>query len=138
MIIKTYGNFFTFSLEQSEAGKPGTLNYTFPDGYSYTMIMVNTSNNNFVVKAPNSGKTLTNNTLYIFPVVNSKSPNTITLSWNTSSVVNDGLNIYIFKFGGIPDSHYFDKAFDPILITTNDENNHAVEYNMIPSTQFER
>lgn len=30
------------------------------------------------------------------------------------------------------------KAFEPIIVTTNDENNHAVEYNMIPSTQYER
>lgn len=30
------------------------------------------------------------------------------------------------------DDHYFDKAFDPILVTGDDGN----EYNVIPSDQF--
>lgn len=38
----------------------------------------------------------------------------------------------ITKFGQLPDSHYFDKAFEPILVTGDDGN----EYNVIPSDQF--
>lgn len=40
--------------------------------------------------------------------------------------------ITIVKFGQIPDSHYFDAAFEPILVTGDDGN----EYNVIPSDQF--
>lgn len=32
----------------------------------------------------------------------------------------------------LPDTHYFDKAFEPILVTGADGN----EYNVIPSDQF--
>lgn len=32
----------------------------------------------------------------------------------------------------LPDAHYFDRAFDPILVTGDDGN----EYNVIPSDQF--
>lgn len=32
----------------------------------------------------------------------------------------------------LPDAHYFDKAFEPILVTGDDGN----EYNVIPSDQF--
>lgn len=38
----------------------------------------------------------------------------------------------IEKFGQIPDTHYFDKAFERILVTGDDGN----EYNVIPSDQF--
>lgn len=42
------------------------------------------------------------------------------------------LRILIFKFGQIPDPHYFDAAFKPILVTGDD----GKEYNVIPSDQF--
>lgn len=38
----------------------------------------------------------------------------------------------IEKFGQIPDAHYFDKAFDPILVVGDDGN----KYKVIPSDQF--
>ena len=44
----------------------------------------------------------------------------------------DIANIVIEKFGPIPDSHYFDNAFEPILVTGDD----GKEYNVIPSDQF--
>lgn len=47
----------------------------------------------------------------------------------TSSV--NGCNIVIY-FGQIPDPHYFDKAFEPILVTGDDGN----KYKVIPSDQF--
>lgn len=40
--------------------------------------------------------------------------------------------------GNIPDPHYFDKGFEPILVKTKDENGDEIEYNMIPSTQYAR
>ena len=42
------------------------------------------------------------------------------------------IRLSIEKFGQIPDTHYFDKAFDPILVVGDDGN----EYNVIPSDQF--
>lgn len=42
------------------------------------------------------------------------------------------IRILIEKFGQIPDSHYFDKTFEPILVTGDDGN----KYNVIPSDQF--
>lgn len=38
----------------------------------------------------------------------------------------------IEKFGQIPDIHYFDTAFEPILVKGDD----GKEYNVIPSDQF--
>lgn len=63
--------------------------------------------------------------------VNSKSPCTLlpVVSDNTKSAY---ARILIMKFGQIPDAHYFDKAFEPILVV-GDEGN---EYNVIPSDQF--
>lgn len=42
------------------------------------------------------------------------------------------IRILIEKFGQIPDAHYFDNAFEQILVTGEDGN----EYNVIPSDQF--
>lgn len=42
------------------------------------------------------------------------------------------VRILIEKFGQIPDTHYFDTTFKPILVTGDD----GKEYNMIPSDQF--
>lgn len=44
------------------------------------------------------------------------------------------MNLYavIEKFGQIADIHYFDKAFEPILVVGDD----GKEYNVIPSDQF--
>lgn len=66
-----------------------------------------------------------------FPPVNSKSPCILhpVVSDNTKSAY---VRILIMKFGQIPDAHYFDKAFEPILVV-GDEGN---EYNVIPSDQF--
>lgn len=66
-----------------------------------------------------------------FPVVNSKSPSILPLLIKDISRKAD-IRLSIEKFGQIPDIHYFDKAFDPILVTGDDGN----EYNVIPSDQF--
>ena len=42
------------------------------------------------------------------------------------------IRLSIEKFGQIPDPHYFDKAFEPILVTGEDGKEHKV----IPSDQF--
>lgn len=66
-----------------------------------------------------------------FPPVNSKSPCTLhpVITDNTKSAY---IRILIMKFGQIPDPHYFNGPFKPILVTGDDGN----EYNVIPSDQF--
>lgn len=105
-----------------------SVNYTLPDGYSYKKILVNSY--------ANIGKILTNvqahpNSEFDFPVVNGMSPCTlnITIVDNTK---NAFLILLIIEFGQKPDIHYFDKAFEPILVTGKD----GEEYHMIPSDQF--
>lgn len=66
-----------------------------------------------------------------FPVVNGKSPSIIPLLIKDTSKTAD-IRLSIEKFGQIPDPHYFDKAFEPILVTGDDGN----EYKVIPSDQF--
>lgn len=68
-----------------------------------------------------------------FPVVNGKSPSILPLLIKDVSKRAD-IRLSIEKFGQIPDIHYFDKAFDPILVTGDDGN----EYNVIPSDQFNK
>lgn len=102
--------------------------YTMPDGYSYETFLLSGSQNinyiNPLCKA-NTGVT------YHFPPVRSKSPTTLMLLKNDPKA-EASVIITIVKFGQIPDSHYFDRAFEPILITGDDGN----EYNVIPSDQF--
>lgn len=98
------------------------------DGYSFDTIAVIGATNvteictgiNFVLGSPMR-----------FPPVNSKSPCTLQplVQDNTKSAY---VRILIMKFGQIPDAHYFDKAFEPILATDDDGN----KYNVIPSDQF--
>lgn len=65
-----------------------------------------------------------------FPPVNSRNPNTIAPFFDNTK--EQRLSFLITKFGQIPDAHYFDKAFEPILVTGDD----GKEYNVIPSDQF--
>lgn len=65
-----------------------------------------------------------------FPPVNSRNPNTIAPFFDNKT--EQRLSFLITKFGQIPDVHYFDKAFEPILVTGDD----GKEYNVIPSDQF--
>lgn len=101
---------------------------TLQDGYSLEDIVIIT---NTVIYGFDYGVPIskTTNTLH-FPPVNSRNPNTIRpLFENTKE---QRFSFLIRKFGQIPDPHYFDKAFDPILVTGDDGN----EYNVIPSDQF--
>lgn len=102
--------------------------YTMPDGYSYETLLISAFLNinyfNPLCKAIIG-------TTYHFPPVRSKSPTTLTLL-KTNAAAEASIVITIVKFGQIPDSHYFDKAFEPILIAGDDGN----KYNVIPSDQF--
>lgn len=130
MITRYNGNRIIFILENTDTVK--TIPITLPDGYSVQKMFITTTSDLVLCDGSPKPISLPSNVLLYFPIVNSKSPNTFHLK----IVTGRALILNIFQFGGIPDSHYFDKAFEPILVTTNDENNHAVEYNMIPSTQL--
>lgn len=135
MITRYNGNRIIFILEDTDTEK--TIPITLPDGYSVQKMFITTTSDLVLYDGSTKPISLPSNVVLYFPIVNSKSPNTFNLKI-VKATTGRALIINIFQFGGIPDSHYFDKTFEPILVTTNDENNHAVEYNMIPSTQFER
>ena len=112
-----------------EANELNSTNYlyTLPNGYS-----INTINITNAVNITNINSAyIKNGARLIFPVVNSKSPSSILL------VIPDitkhaSIKFTIEKFGQIPDEHYFDSAFEPILVMGDDGN----EYPVIPSDQF--
>lgn len=101
---------------------------TLPAGYSFESIHV-TYLENISELAPYF--LITNNSVYHFPPVKSHSPSTFNLLVTNLNAKAE-IRIVIEKFGQIPDSHYFDDAFKPILATGDDGN----EYNVIPSDQF--
>lgn len=102
--------------------------YTMPDGYSYeTLLVTGSLNINYFNPLCKSNQGVT----YHFPPVRSKSPTTLKFL-KLNATAEASLAITIVKFGQIPDPHYFDKAFEPILVTGND----GKEYKVIPSDQF--
>ena len=102
--------------------------FTMPDGYSYeSFLLTESSNINYITPLCRANQ----GSIYNFPPIRSKSPATITLvKRNVASAASAAITIV--KFGQIPDPNYFDKAFDPILVTGED----GKEYNVIPSDQF--
>lgn len=118
------GNNIRITLAESE----NNIVFTMPDGYSYeTFLLSGFQNINYINPLCKANQGV----IYHFPPIRSKSPTTITLLKNDASAAASAI-ITIVKFGQIPDSHYFDAAFEPILVTGDDGN----EYNVIPSDQF--
>ncbi len=123
-MITYKGNVFIIQYKEGEIPEPIRL----ADGYSFdTIAVIGSSNVTEIYK----GITFVNGMPMRFPPVNSKSPCTV---W---PVVHDKtkaayLRILVMKFGQIPDEHYFDKNFEPILVVGDGGN----EYNVIPSDQF--
>ena len=102
--------------------------YTMPDGYSYEAFLITgIININYINPLCKEVLTAT----YHFPNVSSKSPSTLKILKTTANA-EASIVLTIVKFGQLPNSHYFDKAFEPILVTGDDGN----EYNVIPSDQF--
>lgn len=101
--------------------------YTLPKGYSINIMHItNASNIDIINKA-----TVRNDTRLIFPVVNSKSPSTITV--HIPDLTKDvELRFTIEKLGQIPDDSYFYHEFYPISVTGDD----GEKYNIIQSEQF--
>lgn len=124
MTVNYRGNFVIIRYKAGETPKPIQL----ADGYSFESISVVGSDNINVIY---NEITFILGNVMTFPPVNSKSPcvlNPLVID-NTKSAY---LRILILKFGQIPDPHYFDNAFEPILVVGDD----GKEYNVIPSDQF--
>ncbi len=101
---------------------------TLPDGYSYeSLVVTGALNINYIAPFCKSVR----GAIYRFPPVRSKSPSTMRILKENASAAAS-IVLTITKFGQIPDAHYFDAAFEPILVTGDDGN----EYPVIPSDQF--
>lgn len=104
------------------------IQYTLPDGYSYESILITGSLN---INYFNPLCRSLTGVIYRFPPVRSKSPATLYFL-KSDAKAEASIVMSILKFGQIPDYHYFDKAFEPILVTGTDGKN----YKTIPSDQF--
>ena len=104
------------------------VNITLPDGYSFETIHITYVSN---IGEISRFFLISNNQTYTMPPINAHSPCTLTLLLYDITKIAE-LRFIIEKFGQIPDTHYFDKEFDPILVTGDD----GKEYNVIPSDQF--
>lgn len=127
MTVIMRGNIIVYTFEANEAPQHNHI-ITLPDGYSFESIIVIAATNigsieSYLIPAPYVN--------FVFPPVNSKSPCTLNI-YITDITLQASVRLLITKFGQIPDTHYFDKAFTPILVTGDDGN----EYNVIPSDQF--
>lgn len=124
MEAKINGNCIRITLKAED----NDIVFTMPDGYSYeTFLVTGSVNINYINPLCKAIPGVS----YTFPPIRSKSPTTLRfLKTNASDAAS--LIITIAKFGQIPDSHYFDAAFEPIIVTGDDGN----EYNVIPSDQF--
>lgn len=105
-----------------------TYIYSLPAGYSLKTIRTSAANNITFVPPWSASNT---NAIIMFPVVNSRGPATLNF-FIPDLTKSSSIYIDIMEFGQIPDPHYFDKAFEPILVTGDD----GKEYNVIPSDQF--
>lgn len=119
------GNVIEVTFDVDEPQQSGYI--TLPDGYSYEQINIISATNCYPVNRLSSAYLGTR----IFPPVNSKSPCQFAYAILDTAKEASFL-IIIEKFGQIPDIHYFDKAFEPILVVGDD----GKEYNVISSDQF--
>lgn len=124
MTVNYKGNFVIIRYEAGEPPKPIQL----ADGYSFETISVVGSDNINVIY---NEITFVLGAVMTFPPINSKSP-CVLYPLIVDNKKSAYLKVLIFKFGQIPDPHYFDNAFEPILVTGDD----GKEYNVIPSDQF--
>lgn len=119
MTLTVTGNAIEVTFDANEPHRIGYI--TLPAGYSFEQINLLSANN------------LSSNLLgkRTFPPVNSKSPCQLSYSI-VDPTKAASFRAIIEKFGQIPDTHYFDKPFEPILVKGDD----GKEYKVIPSDQF--
>ena len=127
MTINYYGPFVRIAFNANEL----TAGHTYVDlasGYTYERIFINNLQN---ISELYAFQTVRRGDRLTFPPVNSKSPSRIHLFISDITKMAE-IRFTIEKFGQIPDPHYFNNAFNPILVTGDDGN----KYNVIPSDQF--
>lgn len=127
MEIEYKGPFIRIAFNAMELSE-GHVRIQLADGYTYERIFINALSN---VTDLGQHITASIGDHITFPVVNSKSPSTLELFIPELSKRAE-IRLTIEKFGQIADPHYFDNAFEPILVTGDDGN----EYKVIPSDQF--
>ena len=125
MSLITTGNTLIINFNANELTSHDTT-VILPDGYSYEKLLLTSAANISLINNTH----LTQFEL-TFPPVNSKSPSIIFITVTDLTKLAQ-LRLCITKFGQIPNTHYFDKAFEPILVTGDD----GKEYNVISSDQF--
>lgn len=101
--------------------------YILPVGYTINTMLITYLTN---IEAVNRA-TIQRYTRLVFPIVNSKSPSSITLYISDIQKAAE-IRFTIEKFGQIPDDSYFNSTFKPILVKGDD----GEQYNVIPSDQF--
>lgn len=126
MTQEYHGSFIHIQFDANELSD-GRTDIHLADGYTYERIYIHYIDNvELSLYMPlNTGEHIT------FPVVNRKSPSILPLLIKDTSKKAD-IRLSIEKFGQIPDPDYFDKPFEPILVTGADGN----KYKVIPSDQF--
>jgi hypothetical protein len=127
MTIHYNGPFIRITFKANELSE-GHPSVKLADGYSYESIIIHNLVN---ISELNPYQNVNKGDRIRFPPVNSKSPSVLWLFIIDVTKPAD-IKFSIEKFGQIPDPHYFDTAFEPILVTGNDGN----QYNVIPSDQF--
>lgn len=125
MTINYYGNVVDINYDVSD---PSGKAITLINGYSIEemTIIYNSGIYGLLLGVPIHTTTVN----LRFPPVHSKNPNVIKPLFDNTK--KQRFTFIITKFGQIPDPHYFDKAFEPILVVGDD----GKEYNVIPSDQF--
>lgn len=125
MIINYYGNIVDIKFGTTDSSGAAI---TLIDGYSIEEMTIITNSGIYGLFL---GAPITNTTVNLrFPPIHSKNPNVIHPLFDNTK--EHRFTFIITKFGQIPDPHYFDKAFKPILVVGDD----GKEYNVIPSDQF--
>lgn len=126
METKINGNNIRIVIEANELTTTRAT-IALPEGYSFETIHITYSTNIGEIEQYLS----ISNQSYTFPPVRSHSPSTFSIYMPDRSKRAE-IRLIIEKFGQIPDPHYFDKPFTPILVTDDDGN----KYKVIPSDQF--
>lgn len=125
MNVKYQGNIISVTIPEGE-GDPPVIRLA--DGYTYEKIRILVKTNvGFLI--PYTQVPIDSS--ISFPCINETSPCTIQPVLINKTEKAE-IQILIEKFGKIPNTHYFDQAFEPILVTDDD----GTEYNVIPSDQF--
>ena len=125
MNLYVAGNIIEVTFDVDEPQQSGFV--TLPDGYSYEKVNIIFATNCYPIHRLSSDNLGTRT----FPPINSKSPCEFAYAI-IDTTKSASFRAVIEKFGQIPDIHYFDKAFEPILVVGDD----GKEYNVIPSDQF--